>query len=135
MVVGVGGKRDAGFLRASGHLSIVGRFKEMINRGGEKIYPKEIEDFLQSQPNILEVHVFGVPDLRLGEVVAAWILLQIGVTMTVEEVKVLCQGQISKFRIPQHIKFVERTEDFPRTSSGKIQTKEMMRIYAGELEL
>ena len=80
----------------SGHARIVGRIKDMIIRGGENIYPREVEEYLNTHPKIIEPHVFGVPDKRLGEAVAVWIRLKDGETMTVEEVKAFCKGQVIK---------------------------------------
>ena len=79
----------------SGHGRIVGRIKEMIIRGGENIYPREVEDFLHLNPKIAEAHVFGVPDARLGEEVAVWIRLNAGEEMTEQEVRAFCKGQVN----------------------------------------
>jgi fatty-acyl-CoA synthase len=109
---------DLCIMNATGHSRVVGRLKDMIIRGGENIYPREIEDFLHTHPDIVEAQVFGIPDKRLGEAVAAWIRPKEGKTITAEEVKVFCKGQISHFKIPQYMTF---TTNFPTTTSGKIQ--------------
>jgi fatty-acyl-CoA synthase len=90
----------------------------MIIRGGENIYPREIEEFLYTHPQIAEVHVTGLPDERLGETVLAWIKPQTGASLTPEDVKEFCRGRIAHFKIPENVRFVET---FPTTLSGKIQ--------------
>jgi fatty-acyl-CoA synthase len=81
----------------SGHAKIVGRIKEMVNRGGENLHPKEVEDFLKTHPKVKDVQVFGVPDARMGEVPAAWVELEIGETLTPDEIKAYCRGQVFYF--------------------------------------
>ncbi|GAB6026166.1 hypothetical protein CHUAL_012368 [Chamberlinius hualienensis] len=114
---------DVGKIIESGHLQIVDRIKDMIIRGGENIYPKEIEDFLMEHSKILEAYVIGVPDERMGEEVCAWVQLRDGQTMTEDELKAACKGKISHFKIPRYIRFVEQ---FPKTANGKVQ-KHLMR--------
>lgn len=97
---------------------IVGRLKEMINRGGEKISPTDVEVFLIRHPKVMDVTVFGVPDERFGEQVAAWIKLHEGQTADEEEIKEFCRNRIAHYKIPSHIRFVT---EFPMTASGKIQ--------------
>jgi fatty-acyl-CoA synthase len=117
---------DDGWLRTGdlasqdedGYIKIRGRKKEMMIRGGENIYPREIEEFLRSHPKISDVAVYGVPHRKFGEEVAAAIRLKDGETATPEEIKAFCQGQIASFKIPRHIKFVL---EFPQTASGKLQ--------------
>lgn len=101
-----------------GYIKIRGRKKEMMIRGGENIYPREIEEFLRSHPKISDVAVYGVPHRKFGEEVAAAIRLKEGETATPEEIRVFCQGQIASFKIPKYIKFVS---EFPQTASGKLQ--------------
>ena len=120
---------DLAIMRTDGHFNIYGRAKEMIIRGGENIYPAEIEEFLFSHPKIAEVAVVGLPDCKLGEVVAAWIRLKPGQGMTTEEVQEYCQGKIAHFKIPQHIRFVDA---FPMTVTGKLQK---FRIREAEIEM
>ncbi|XP_076352338.1 putative acyl-CoA synthetase YngI isoform X2 [Tachypleus tridentatus] len=98
-----------------GYFSIVGTFKDMINRGGECIYPQEVEEFLLSLPDVAEVQVVGVPDQRMGEEACAWVKLKGGSTVTETELREYCKGKISYFKIPRYIVLVE---DFPKTSTG-----------------
>ena len=90
----------------------------MIIRGGENIYPREVEEFLYTNPKVAEVQVVGLPDQRLGEAVLAWIRLRAGEAATETEIREFCQGKIAHFKIPEHIRFVDA---FPTTVTGKIQ--------------
>ena len=119
---------DLAVMREDGHFHIRGRSKEMIIRGGENIYPAEIEAFLFTHPKIGEASVVGLPDLKLGEIVAAWVRPAQGQTLTAEEVRDYCKGRIAHFKIPQHIRIVE---SLPMTVSGKIQK---FRIREAEIE-
>ena len=119
---------DLGVFDPDGHFQITGRAKEMIIRGGENIYPREVEEFLYTHPKIAEVAVLGLPDHRLGEVVLAWIRLAASATATEEEIREFCNGRIAHFKIPRYIRFVDT---FPTTISGKIQK---FRIREIELE-
>ncbi len=114
---------DLAVLDDEGYCNIVGRVKDMIIRGGENVYPREIEEFLFRHPNIQDVAVFGVPDQRFGEQVAAWVKLREGQACTAEEIKAFCQGQIAHYKVPHYVQFVDA---FPMTVTGKIQ-KFMMR--------
>ncbi len=109
---------DLAIMREDGHFHIRGRSREMIIRGGENLYPAEIESFLFTHPKIAEAQVVGLPDLKLGEVVAAWIRPRQGETLTAEEVREFCEGKIAHFKIPQHIRIVD---SFPMTVTGKVQ--------------
>ena len=100
----------------------------MIIRGGENIYPREIEEFLYTNPKIDEVEVFGVPDPKYGEQVAAWIRLRHGEQATAEEIRAFCEGELAHFKIPYYIKFVD---EFPMTVTGKVQ-KFIMREQTAE---
>ena len=113
---------DLGRMDADGYLRITGRRKEMIIRGGENIYPREIEDFLFTHPKIAEVAVFGVSDRRLGEEVAAWIQLHAGESMDEEELRGFCTGKIAHFKVPRYIRFVD---ELPMTVTGKLQKFKM----------
>ena len=113
---------DLGTMDADGYLKITGRLKEMIIRGGENIYPREIEDLLFTHPKIAEVAVFGVPDEFYGEEVACWIELHKGETATAEEILDFCKDSIAHFKIPRYIRFVET---FPMTVTGKLQKFKM----------
>jgi fatty-acyl-CoA synthase len=109
---------DLGLMREDGYIHLTGRAKDMIIRGGENVYPREVEEFLYSHPKVAEVQVVGIPDERLGEVVAAWIRLKAGENSTEEELRQFCVGKIAYFKIPQYVRFVEQ---FPMTVTGKIQ--------------
>ena len=109
---------DLGVMDEEGYVQVVGRIKDMIIRGGENVYPREVEEFLYTNPNIAEVQVFGIPESKMGEEVCAWIQLHPGKSMTEEELKAFCQGQITHFKIPRHVRFVS---EFPMTVTGKIQ--------------
>jgi fatty-acyl-CoA synthase len=109
---------------------VVGRIKDMIIRGGENIYPREVEEFLYTHPAIAEVQVFGVPDEKMGEEVCAWIQLHPGETLTEQAVKDFCRDQITHFKIPRHVRFVD---DYPMTVTGKIQKFVMRESMQAEL--
>ena len=119
---------DLGTMNEHGYVRITGRIKDMIIRGGENIYPREIEEFLSTHPKISEVQVFGVEDPRMGEEVCAWIRLKDDQTSTEEDIREFCKGQISHFKIPRYVRFVE---EFPMTVTGKIRKIEM-RAYMAE---
>jgi fatty-acyl-CoA synthase len=105
-------------MRPDGYIHLTGRAKDMIIRGGENIYPREIEEFLYTHPKVAEVQVVGLPDKRLGEVVLAWIRLRPAVAATDTEIREFCRGKIAHFKIPEHIRFVDA---FPTTVTGKVQ--------------
>ena len=109
---------DIATMDASGYVRIVGRIKDMIIRGGENIYPREVEEFLYQHPAISEVQVFGIPDEKMGEEVCAWIQLNEGSQLTADDVKAYCKDQITHFKVPRHIQFVS---EYPMTVTGKIQ--------------
>jgi fatty-acyl-CoA synthase len=119
---------DLAVMRDDGYFHIAGRLKEMIIRGGENVYPREIEEFLHQHPKIADVYVVGLPDARLGEAVLAWIKLKAGERMAEDEVRDYCLGQIAHFKIPQYIRFVDA---FPMTVTGKVQK---FRIREQEIE-
>jgi fatty-acyl-CoA synthase len=119
---------DLAVMRDDGYFHIAGRLKEMIIRGGENIYPREVEEFLHQHPKIADVYVVGLPDARLGEAVLAWIKLKAGESMTEDEVRDYCRGQIAHFKIPQYLRFVDA---FPMTVTGKVQK---FRIREQEIE-
>jgi fatty-acyl-CoA synthase len=109
---------DLATMDADGYCRIVGRIKDLVIRGGENIYPREIEEFLYRHPAIQEVQVFGVSDERFGEELCAWIKLRSGEQLTAEEVRIFCKDQIAHYKVPRHIRFVE---EFPMTVTGKMQ--------------
>jgi fatty-acyl-CoA synthase len=114
---------DLGVKNSDGNFRVTGRIKDMIIRGGENVYPKEIEDFLYTMPGIKDVQVVGIASKKYGEEVGAFIILQGGITMKEEDIRDFCRGQISRYKIPKYVFFVE---SFPVTASGKIQ-KYMLR--------
>jgi fatty-acyl-CoA synthase len=117
---------DLATMDADGYINIVGRIKDMVIRGGENIYPREVEEFLYTHPKISDVQVVGVPDAKYGEELMAWVKLKDGETATAEELSAYCRGQIATVKIPRYWKFVEA---FPMTVTGKIQ-KFLMREQA-----
>jgi len=121
---------DIAVVDDDGYFQIVGRSKDMLIRGGENIFPREIEDFLYTLPAIEQVEVIGVPDEKYGEEVCAWIKLREGQSATTEDIRAFCKGKIAHFKIPRYIKFVD---DFPMTITGKVQKFEMRRMMAEEL--
>ncbi len=122
---------DLGAMDADGYLRITGRLKEMIDRGGEKIFPAEIEEFLFSHPKIAQVAVFGVPDPLYGEEVMAWIQLRAGEAATADEIRSYCRGRIAHYKVPRYVRFVE---EFPMTVTGKLQKYRMREIAAAALQ-
>jgi len=109
---------DLGVMRSDGCLHITGRSRDVIIRGGENIYPREVEEFLYTNSKVGEVQVVGIPNERLGEIVVAWIRLRPGTEASEAEIREWCQGQIAYYKIPEHVRFVD---EFPATLSGKIQ--------------
>lgn len=121
---------DLAVLDAEGFCSITGRVKDMIIRGGENIYPREIEEFLFTHPDVSEVQVFGVPDKRLGEEVCAWVVPSANSNVSVEALRAFCDGQIAHFKVPRHIRIVK---ELPMTITGKPQKFVMRDHMAKEL--
>jgi fatty-acyl-CoA synthase len=112
-----------------GYVNIVGRSKDMIIRGGENVYPREIEEFLYTHPAIADVQVFGIPDERYGEAVCAWVILKPGAELDEEGVREFCAGSIARFKIPRHVRFVD---SFPLTVTGKVQKFRMREVEIAE---
>jgi len=123
---------DIAVMDEEGFINIVGRIKDMIIRGGENIYPREIEEFLYTHPKVSDVQVIGVPSTKYGEEVMAWVKAKEGEQLDAEELKSFCDGQITHFKIPKYFKF---TDDFPMTVTGKIRKVEMRKISVEELGL
>jgi fatty-acyl-CoA synthase len=123
---------DLATMDAEGFCNIVGRVKDMVIRGGENIYPREIEEYLYRHPKISDVQVFGVPDVRFVEELCAWIKLADGQTADEDEIRAFCQGQIAHYKIPRYIRFVD---EFPMTVTGKIQKFVMRDTMIEELDL
>ncbi|WP_046059786.1 AMP-binding protein [Paracidovorax citrulli] len=109
---------DLATMDAEGYVNIVGRIKDMVIRGGENIYPREIEEFLYRHPQVQDVQVVGVPDEKYGEELCAWIIAKPGEQPTEDSIRTFCQGQIAHYKVPRHIRFVS---EFPMTVTGKIQ--------------
>jgi len=122
---------DLGTMDKDGYVKITGRLKEMIIRGGENIYPREIEDYLFTHPKISEVAIFGVPDDYYGEEIMAWIQLHSGEHMTEDEVRNYCKGKIAHYKVPKYIWFVE---EFPMTVTGKLQKYRMRAIALDKIK-
>ena len=123
---------DLATMDAQGYLNIVGRLKDMLIRGGENVYPREIEEFLHIYPKVSDVQVIGLPDARYGEEIAAWVKLKPGEEVTAEELKDFCKGKISHYKVPRYFKFVN---EFPMTVTGKPQKFLMRRQSIEELSL
>jgi fatty-acyl-CoA synthase len=117
---------------AEGYVNIVGRIKDMIIRGGENVYPREVEEYLYTHPAVLDVQVIGVPSEKYGEEVMAWVKRRPGAPVTGDELAVFCRGRIATFKIPAHWKFVD---EFPTTVTGKVQKFRMREVAVAELGL
>ena len=123
---------DLAVMDDEGYVNIVGRIKDMIIRGGENVYPREVEEFLYTHPDIVEVQVIGVPDARYGEEIMAWVQLRDGADTTAADVKDFCRGTIAHYKVPRYVKF---TDAFPMTITGKIQKFKMRETSIVELGL
>ncbi len=123
---------DLATVDEEGYYKITGRLKDMIIRAGENVYPREIEEFLYTNPKVSDVQVIGVPDQRVGEEVMAWLMLKPGETATEEEVREFCRGKIAHYKVPRYVKFVS---EFPMTVTGKIQKFVMRDMAIEELQL
>ncbi len=109
---------DLATMDAEGYVNIVGRIKDMIIRGGENVYPREIEEFLYTHPKVQDIQVIGLPDEKYGEAIMAWVKLKPGETATIDEIRDFCRSKIAHFKVPRYVKFVD---SFPMTVTGKIQ--------------
>src|SRR5436305_542376 len=114
----------------NGYYKITGRLKDMVIRGGENIYPREIEEFLFTHPAVEQAAVVGVPDPKYGEELFAWIKLKAGQAATADEIRDFCRARLARFKVPKHVKFVET---FPQTVTGKIQKFKIRELMRGEL--
>jgi fatty-acyl-CoA synthase len=123
---------DLAIMDEDGYINIVGRIKEMIIRGGENIYPREIEEFLHTLPDISDVQVIGVPSEKYGEEVMAWVKPREGARLTGEEMTEYCRGKIATYKIPRYWKLVD---DYPMTVTGKVQKFRMREMAVEELDL
>ncbi|MBN1140241.1 MAG: AMP-binding protein [Deltaproteobacteria bacterium] len=123
---------DLAVMDNNGYFKITGRIKQMIIRGGENIYPREIEDYLYTHPKISDVQIYGVPDRKYGEQVMAAVKLKEGMTCTEQEIKDFCKGRIANYKVPYYVKFVD---EYPMTASGKIQKFKLREMAIRELNL
>jgi fatty-acyl-CoA synthase len=123
---------DLATMDEQGYVNIVGRLKDLVIRGGENVYPREVEEFLYRHPKIQDVQVIGVPDQKYGEEICAWVKLREGQSATAEEIREFCKGQIAHYKIPRYVEFVP---DFPMTITGKIQKFVMREQTIGKLGL
>jgi fatty-acyl-CoA synthase len=123
---------DLATMDEQGYVRVVGRIKDMVIRGGENIYPREIEEFLYGHPDVADVQVIGVPDERYGEELMAWLIPRSGATLTEEDIKDFCRGRIAHYKIPRYVKFVDA---FPMTVTGKVQKFKMREDAIEELQL
>jgi fatty-acyl-CoA synthase len=123
---------DLATMDADGYLNIVGRIKDLVIRGGENIYPREIEEFLYSHPAVADVQVIGVPDLKYGEELCAWVRLKDGQAASEDDIRDFCRGRLAHFKVPRYVMFVDA---FPMTVTGKIRKVEMREVSVKELGL
>ena len=124
---------DIGVMHDDGYVEITGRIKDMVIRGGENVYPREIEEFLYTHPDILDAQVIGVPDAKYGEELCAWIRMKEGATpLTADSVREFCTGQLAHYKIPRYVEIVD---EFPMTVTGKIRKVEMREVTAERLGL
>jgi fatty-acyl-CoA synthase len=114
---------DLAVMDADGYVNITGRIKDMVIRGGENIYPREVEELLYAHPDILDAQVIGVPDEKYGEELMVWVRMRDGASpLTAEDIREFCMGKIARYKIPR---YVHVTEEFPMTVTGKIRKVEM----------
>jgi fatty-acyl-CoA synthase len=123
---------DLATIDAEGYANIVGRVKDMLIRGGENVYPREIEEYLLRHPKVADVQVFGVPDANYGEEVCAWVVARHGQPLGEQEIRDFCQGQIAHYKVPRYVRIVEA---FPLTATGKAQKFEMRKAMMAQLGL
>jgi fatty-acyl-CoA synthase len=123
---------DLATMDEHGYVRIVGRIKDMVIRGGENVYPREIEEFLYTHPDVADVQVIGVPDERYGEELMAWVIPRPGSTVSEDDLREFCKGQIARFKIPRYVKLVD---SFPMTVTGKVQKFKMREVAIEELDL
>jgi fatty-acyl-CoA synthase len=113
---------DLATMDEEGYLNIVGRIKDMVIRGGENVYPREVEEFLYGYPAVGDVQVIGVPDERFGEELCAWVRLREGESVTEDEIRDFCRARLAHFKVPRYVLFVD---EFPMTVTGKVQKFKM----------
>jgi fatty-acyl-CoA synthase len=123
---------DLAVMDEAGYVNIVGRIKDLVIRGGENLYPREIEEFLYGHPSVEDVQIVGVPDVKYGEELCAWVKLRPGASLTEEDIRDYCRGRLAHFKIPRYVRF---TDGFPMTITGKIQKYRMRETSIEELGL
>jgi fatty-acyl-CoA synthase len=123
---------DLATMDEEGYVNIVGRIKDMVIRGGENVYPREVEEFLYGHPAIVDVQVIGVPDVKYGEELCAWVRLREGQSLSIEELREFCEGRIAHYKIPRYLRI---SEEFPLTVTGKVQKFKMRELSIDELGL
>jgi fatty-acyl-CoA synthase len=123
---------DLATMDDEGYVNIVGRSKDMIIRGGENVYPREIEEFLYTHPEVADVAVIGVPDEKYGEEVMAWVQLREGSSLTPDELREFCRGKIAHYKVPRYVEIVD---EFPMTITGKVQKFKMREAAVEKLGL
>ena len=123
---------DLAVMDDEGYVNITGRIKDMVIRGGENVYPREIEEFLYTHPDIVDAQVIGVPDLKYGEELCAWVRLREGATLTQEDLKAFCAGKLAHYKVPRYVRV---TDEFPMTVTGKVQKFKMRETSVTELGL
>ena len=123
---------DLAVMDADGYLAVVGRIKDLVIRGGENVYPREVEEFLHTHPDVLDVQVVGVPDPRYGEELCAWVQLRAGAVVDEAGIREFCRGRLAHYKVPRYVRF---TDNFPTTVTGKVQKYLMREHSAAELGL
>jgi fatty-acyl-CoA synthase len=123
---------DLAVMADDGYVNIVGRIKDMVIRGGENVYPREVEEFLYTHPAVADVQVIGVPDPKYGEELMAWVKLRPGAAVDAEDLRAFCRNKIAHFKIPRYVRFVD---EFPMTVTGKVQKFVMREESIAELGL
>jgi fatty-acyl-CoA synthase len=123
---------DLATMDEEGYLNIVGRIKDMIIRGGENVYPRELEEFLYTHPDVADVQVIGVPDPKYGEEIMAWVKGREGASLDEEGVRDFCRGRVAHFKVPRYVRFVD---EFPMTVTGKVQKFKMREQAISDLGL
>jgi fatty-acyl-CoA synthase len=123
---------DLATMDEDGYVRIVGRLKDMVIRGGENVYPREVEEYLHRHPKVQDVQVFGVPDSKYGEEICAWVRLRPGQEATEDDLRAFCRENIAHFKVPRHVRIVQ---EFPMTITGKAQKYLMRRAMIEELKL
>ena len=123
---------DLATIDEAGYANIVGRIKDMVIRGGENIYPREIEEFLYTHPKVADVAVVGVPDERFGEELCVWVRLAAGESANEEEIRAFCRGRIAHYKVPRYVRFVD---ELPMTVTGKVQKFVIRERMVAELGL